>query len=296
MFSLFQFQFRRRIDHGGLQILNRPLTLHIETADRIYLISPEFHTDRKFLRQRIKIENPAPHSKLPGSRNFRFPLVPHRHKLFLQFCKIQCVTDSNLYFVLCQFFHRRKSVQQCIRSCQNGDLPSLFQLHQRAHNLHPLTEQIFALDVRMIKQQIFRRIVISVFLQKTMLLIRLLCFFIGRIDPQPKADFLTKRIHQMCFLRIHTSRDLQYPIFFCSYPNHFLIIRQFGKRYCQCFHDLPTSFLSVLFLFYTSFFFRLYSFIAAVISPSMICSAAWSAWSYPSSINSCSAFEKWPST
>ena len=60
MFSLFQFQFRRRIDHGGLQILNRPLTLHIETADRIYLISPEFHTDRKFLRQRIKIENPAP--------------------------------------------------------------------------------------------------------------------------------------------------------------------------------------------------------------------------------------------
>ncbi len=225
-YSAFPFlgKFYGRTDRDLRQILDRPLGLHVKSPDRVHLFVPHFDTHREFLRQRIDVQNPAPDGILPVSFYLNLPVISKLCQTFLYFSQIQGTVVLNPEKSFTDHFPGNQRIQECVEACDNGH--RLF-LCQRLYHFHTLAQKLLAAQIRLVEQQIFRRIQIGLGIKETILLIDLLCLqFTGTGD-----DFvfqaIAQRIHHMCLLGTDASADTYHSPLFRPILIEFFKLRQF---------------------------------------------------------------------
>ena len=150
---LRQHELRRRVDSDALQLLNGTLAQDVEAADGLHLISPQFDTIGVFLRQIKDIHNAATDGELPRAFHLIGFLISHSHQSGCQFALVQTAAPlgADDVFLLPQYLR----CHQCRIGGDNGDR---LTLHDSAQGLDPLLYQLIAVDIRLEKDQVLRRI------------------------------------------------------------------------------------------------------------------------------------------
>ena len=272
---------RRRINRHFFQILYGPLALHIETADGIDFIPPQFDTPRILLCQRKDVEDTAADGKLAAAFHLRFSLIAQAYQLPFHFFQIQFAVISQMNTVIQKCLQRKKLIHT---AADAGYYGKTLSLQDGLNHADSLSGQKISADIRLIENQIFGRIIQNLRIIQAKILVQFSCLpFILR-NQQTKRHILGKSRRKMCFLRIQGSGHRH------DSPIGFQLTDQVIKaadplqRFQQRLHQ---NYLST---------FRLYSFIAASVSSLSISSSAFAAWEMASSTFARSSLENGLST
>ena len=148
-----QYKLCGRVDSDAFQLLNGTLAQDVEAADGLHLISPQFDTIGVFLRQIKDIHTAATDGELPRAFHLIGFLISHSHQSGCQFALVQTAAPlgADDVFLLPQYLR----CHQCRIGGNNGDR---LTLHDSAQGLDPLLHQLIAVDIRLEKDQVLRRI------------------------------------------------------------------------------------------------------------------------------------------
>ena len=107
-------------------------------------------------RQRINIENAAAHGKLAGRLHLKGTLIAEPHQLFSYFIQIEFAVIAQMDTVLFKHVKRQKKVHT---SPHTGDDGNFLPLKKCLDDLKPLPDQQISVNVRLIENQVLRRII-----------------------------------------------------------------------------------------------------------------------------------------
>ena len=150
-----QNHLRSRINSNLIQIFYGTLTLHIKTANRIDLISPQFDSPGIILCQRVHVHNSSPYRKLPRGFYLWGTLITHFHHTGFHFIQIQLTVIFQIQNLAFPYIQRNQIIQTTV---YGSNYCGFLLLNQCLHYLNSLAGKQISMNVRLVKNQISCRI------------------------------------------------------------------------------------------------------------------------------------------
>ena len=212
-FPLVQHQLQSRIDRDGIRIVHRLLTLRVKIAQGIHLVPPQLDPDRILLGQGKNIQDPAPEGEFSPVLHLGSILIAELQQPAADLLQIQHISHRHGKNPFHIFFPGRDPVHQRVNGGNNRNFRPL---QHRAHRLHALSGQGVSPDIRLVEEQIFRRIIHGIRIKETVLFQKLFRLHLIEGHNQPEGASLPDTIDQMSLLYVDTAGHII----------NFLVLRQ----------------------------------------------------------------------
>ena len=192
--------FRGRIDDDFIHLLDGALTFCIKTSYRIDFIAPKLQAIRTFICQIIYIKDTASDRKLSRTFYLTDSLKPHGCQLSAQ-C-FQYIFRPKNQTIFCNLFQRKQSVK---KSIYGSDHRHRFAFQHSLDNSHSLADDQITVNVRIVENNIFGRIVKNIPVKE--LIIRIYFFCLDFVISHNQLHWIrfTDTADEMAFLRIDTA-------------------------------------------------------------------------------------------
>ena len=140
------------------------------------------------------------------------------------------------------FFQRRQIIHTAINARDNCNF--ILPLQKCTDHLHSLADQKISMNICLKEKKILCRIIIHMFIIKTIILIQLFRRFFICGNYQMTWKKPGKPIHKMSFLGLHTTTDFQNSaILFCLFL-YFFHLCKILQRVQKCFHTFSIFLLN----------------------------------------------------
>ena len=194
--------FRRRINIHISQLLHTALAEQVKAADGLHFLPPQLDTVWIFLRQIKNINDPAPDGKLPRRVHLIIFFISHLRQAAGETALVQPAVAVNMDDRRRDFLQRHLGGHQ---RRKGGEHRQRLPLNNFTQRLHPIRHQLVPMDIRLVKNQILRRIQGHIPVIKLIILINFPRLQITESNDDFIPETIAESIRHMKLLGIHTS-------------------------------------------------------------------------------------------